>query len=177
MLISDQYRAENAKQHTDSTGYGEKGYKHLEDVIYMLRRDQCQSALDYGCGKGSLSNHAKRVCEIPIQNYDPAIPEFNIEPHPVDLVICTDVLEHIEPLCLDDVLSHIAELAQKAVYLQIATRPAKRLLSDGRNAHLIIREPYFWFDNLRHHFDITELRVIPDHSIVVSGKPYGSIYK
>lgn len=177
MLISDQYRAENARQHTESTGYGEKGYKHLQDILYLIQREGCKSALDYGCGKASLSRHAKRVSEVPIQNYDPAIPEYNVEPTPVDLVVCTDVLEHIEPLCLNSVLEHIAVLAQKAVYLQIATRPAKRILSDGRNAHLLVREPYFWLDNLRNHFDIIEMRVIPDHSMIVLGKPYGSVYK
>lgn len=176
MLISDQYRAENTKQHTESTGYGEKGYKHLDDVIYVLRREKCTSALDYGCGKGTLSRHAKRVCEVPIVNYDPAVPEFSAHPQPADLVICTDVLEHIEPLCLQEVLQDLAQLTQSAFYFQIATRPAKRVLSDGRNAHLMIREPYFWLDTLRLHFDVTEFRVNPGHSIVVSGKPYGSVY-
>lgn len=177
MLISDQYRAENARQHTESQGYGERGYKHLQDVLHMLRQHQCLSALDYGCGKGSLSHHARRVSEVPIANYDPSIPEFAADPAPADLVVCTDVLEHIEPLCLQDVLQHLAELTQKVFYFQIACRPAKRILSDGRNAHLLVREPYFWLDTLRHHFDITDFRALPGHSVVISGTRYGAAYK
>lgn len=177
MLISDQYRAENHRQHTQSTGYGERGYKHLDDVLHVLKREKCETALDYGCGKATLSLHAKRVCEAPFANYDPAIPEYAAEPVPADLLVCTDVIEHIEPLALQDVLSHMASLTLKACYLQIATRPAQRILSDGRNAHLLVKPPYFWFDTIRHHFDITELRVVPGHSIAIVGRPLGALYE
>jgi hypothetical protein len=177
MLISDQYRAENHRQHTQSEGYGERGYKHLDDVLHVLRRENCLSALDYGCGKGTLALHAKRVCEIPFANYDPSVPDFAAPPEPADLLVCTDVLAHIEPLCLQDVLAHMASLTLKACYLQSAIRPALRILSDGRNAHLLVKPPYFWFDTLRLHFDITELRVFPGHSIAVVGRPLGELYE
>lgn len=177
MLISDQYRAENHRQHTESQGYGERGYKHLDDVLHVLRRDQCTSALDYGCGKASLSKYARRVCEVPIANYDPAIPEYADEPQAADLLVCTDVLEHIEPLSLHDVLKHMQSLCDKAFYFQIATRPALRILSDGRNAHLLVKPAYFWFDTLRQYFDITEFRAQPGHGVVVCGKPLGVAYE
>lgn len=177
MLISDQYRAENYRQHTQSQGYGERGYKHLDDVLHVLRRENCQSALDYGCGKATLSKYARRVCEVPIANYDPAMPDYAAEPQPADLLICTDVLEHIEPLALQDVLEHMRGLCDKAFYFQIACRPAQRILSDGRNAHLLVQPPYFWFDTLRRSFDITEFRSLPGHSVVVAGKPLGVAYE
>jgi hypothetical protein len=177
MLISEQYRAENARQHFQSQGYGEKGYKHMEDVLHVLRRDKCESALDYGCGKATLSKHARRICEVPIANYDPAIPEYAADPEPADLLICTDVLEHIEPLNLEDVLLHMRSKCNKAFYFQIATRPAQRVLSDGRNAHLLVKPPYFWLDTLRRHFDITEFRALPGHAVVVCGVPQGAAYE
>jgi hypothetical protein len=177
MLITDHYRAENIRQHTESTGYGERGYKHLPDVLAFAQRIDAKSVLDYGCGKGSLATHARRVSPLPFTNYDPAIPMYAAEPAPADLVVCTDVLEHIEPLCLQDVLQHLASLGLKGFYFQIACRPAKRVLSDGRNAHLLVREPYFWLDNVRHHFDITDFRALPGHSVVIAGHAYGSAYK
>lgn len=176
-VITEQYAKENAYQHSRNDGYGERGYKHLDDILHVIRREGCATALDYGCGKATLAKRAKRVCEATFANYDPAIPEFAAAPSPADLVVCTDVLEHVEPLCLHDVLAHMQELAQKAVYLQIATRPALRILSDGRNAHLLVREPYFWFDNLRQFFDITDMRVMPGHSVVFVCKPLGDAYK
>lgn len=177
MRISEQYRKENHRQHTETQGYGERGYKHLDDVLHVLRRNQCTSALDYGCGKGSLSKHARRVCEVPIANYDPAVPEFAAEPVSADLIICTDVLEHVEPLSLNDVLQHMHSLCDKAFYFQIACRPAKRTLSDGRNAHLLVQPPYFWLDTLRRFFDITEFKALPGHSVVVYGRPLGVAYE
>lgn len=176
-LISDQYRAENARQHEMANGYGERGYKHLEDVMYLAQREGCESVLDYGCGKATLSRHAKRVCAITFRNYDPAIAEYAELPQPADLVVCTDVLEHVEPLSLIPVVEHITGLATKAVYLQIATRPAKRELSDGRNAHILVREPYFWLDTFRAYMDIVDFRVMPGHSVAIIGKPLGSMYK
>lgn len=177
MLISEQYRAENARQHTETQGYGERGYKHLEDVLHVLRREHCESALDYGCGKATLSKYAKRVCEVAIANYDPAVPEYAAMPEPVDLVICTDVLEHVEPLMLNDVLEHMRQLCNKAFYFQIACRPAKRILSDNRNAHLLVKPPYFWFDTVRRYFDITDFRCLAGHSVVICGKPLGTSHE
>jgi hypothetical protein len=60
------------------------------------------------------------------------------------MVVCTDVLEHIEPEHLDAVLRHVCSLAKKAVFLQIATRPAKKCLPDGRNAHLTVQSAEWW---------------------------------
>lgn len=175
-LITKAYQAENAYQHQLNNGYGERGYKHLDDVLHVLRRQGCSSALDYGCGKATLARHARRVCEVPFANYDPAIAEFSAAPEPADLVVCTDVLEHVEPACIIPVLDHIADLAQKAFYFQIAIRPAKRELSDGRNAHILIRDAYWWFEMIRGRFDITEFTVRPDHSVVMAGTRLGLTY-
>lgn len=176
-LISEQYRLENARQHTQTQGYGEKGYKHLEDILHVANRDNCETILDYGCGKASLAKYARRVTDRPVACYDPAIPEYAADPESADLLVCTDVLEHIEPINLNDVLEHMHFLCNKAFYFQIACRPAQRTLSDGRNAHLLVKPPYFWFDTLRRYFDITEFRAQPGFGVVVCGKPLGAVYE
>lgn len=177
MLISEQYAAENARQHALENNYGVRGYKHLPDVLHLAEREGCTTVLDYGCGAGTLAARAKKVSPLKFTNYDPGRPEFSATPSPADLVVCTDVLEHVEPLCLADVVQDLVRLADKAIYLQIATRPAGRILSDGRNAHLIIRDPYFWFDTFRLWFDITDMKVVPGHSVALIGKRMGSIYQ
>jgi hypothetical protein len=73
-----------------------------------------------------------------VMGYDPGIPGRESMPKPVDLVVSTDALEHVEPAKIDAVLDHIFRLAGKAAYLVIATRPAKALLPDGSNAHKIV---------------------------------------
>lgn len=100
-----------------------------------------ESAVDYGCGKGRL----QECLRIPCVNYDPAVPEFSQVPEPADLVVCTDVLEHIEPECLEAVLQHLRHLGRKGVYAVIATRPdSSKLLADGSNPHKIIKPAQWW---------------------------------
>jgi 2-polyprenyl-3-methyl-5-hydroxy-6-metoxy-1,4-benzoquinol methylase len=69
-------------------------------------------------------------------------------PKPCDLVVCTDVLEHVEEDKIDSVLDHIFRLSAKSTYLVISTKPAKTILPDGRNAHLIIRPLDWWMKKI-----------------------------
>jgi 2-polyprenyl-3-methyl-5-hydroxy-6-metoxy-1,4-benzoquinol methylase len=60
-------------------------------------------------------------------------------------VVCTDVLEHVETVeILGTVLTHLRQLARKAVLLVVATRPSNKTLADGRNAHLLQHEEAWW---------------------------------
>jgi hypothetical protein len=38
--------------------------------------------------------------------------------------------------------------------MTIASKPAKKFLSDGRNAHLIQEGPIWWLERLSKYFDI-----------------------
>ena len=55
-----------------------------------------------------------------VRNYDPCIPEYATPPSPAELVVCTDVLEHIEPDKLDAVLNDIIRLSSKGAFLVAA---------------------------------------------------------
>ena len=104
------------------------------------------TVLDYGCGQG----HFSRVLGIryEIEEYDPCIEGKDEEPARVDVVVCADVLEHVEPECLDNVLLHIRALTRKYAILVIATRPSDKIMADGRSAHLIVEDAGFWFQKL-----------------------------
>jgi hypothetical protein len=69
-------------------------------------------------------------------------------PKPAQLLACTDVLEHIEPDRLDAVLRHQFNVAELGAFFTIATRPANKVLPDGRNAHLIQELPSWWVQKL-----------------------------
>lgn len=176
-LISDEYRALNARAHEDNNGYGIRGYKHLQSVLTLAEMHKAQSILDYGCGGATLAAHAKRMSAIPVFNYDPAIPKHAADPEPADIVVCTDVLEHIEPIYITNVIQHIASKTLKATYLEIACRPAKRVLADGRNAHLLVRDGYFWFDLIREYMDIVKFSAKPGHSVLIIAQPGGTAWK
>ena len=147
MLISKDYAAQNSALHHAVPSYGANGGRHAKPVRALMDKHGLKTLLDYGCGKGSL------IALFPgAVGYDPAIPELSALPiGPFDLVTCTDVLEHIEPECLDAVLDHIAGLGQW-VYLLASTKPAKKFLPDGRNAHLIVESPQWWEATLSRYF-------------------------
>ena len=65
------------------------------------------------------------------------------------MVFSNDVLEHIEPNYLKEVLQDIDNYATKYVWLRIDTQPARKELSDGRNAHLIIKDKDWWIEVLQ----------------------------
>ena len=75
-----------------------------------------------------------------VYNYDPVTSPIDL-PKKADLVYSSDVLEHIEPDQLESVLNNLYSIADKYQYHLIACHPAKKKLSDGRNAHLIIEKP------------------------------------
>ncbi len=147
MLISDTYRRLNSDLH-DGGSYGRNGDRWAARVQELIDTYGAQSVLDYGCGQGALA----RAIGEKVREYDPAIPEKANAPAPADLVVCTDVLEHVEPDCLSEVLDHLRQLSRKACFVVIATRPAKKVLADRRNAHLIIEPDEFWRGQLGARF-------------------------
>ena len=130
-LISPEYRKMNRFLHENLRSYGRGGHRWASKVP-----SEWEDILDYGCGKGTL----RKALVRPIAEYDPAIPGKDGEPDKHDYVVCTDVLEHIEPEYLTDVLRHIASTIGISGLLVVATRPANKALPDGRNAHLLVRE-------------------------------------
>ncbi len=147
MLITEKYRALNKELHETRQDYGSNGHKWAKVVSDLCRNLKTNDVVDYGCGKGTLR---KNLPGVNIKNYDPAVDEFSKEPEPADIVCCFDVLEHIEPDCLEDVIDHLAKLAKVALVLVVATRKAKKFLSNGENAHLIVNNLYWWMDELSH---------------------------
>lgn len=134
--------------HSSPKGYGGRGDKWASTVFNLCLDYNCGTVLDYGCGQGTLKI-AVDDCPLggpEVYEYDPAIEgKDSIEKHKTfDLVVCTDVLEHVEPDRLAVVIDHIQSLADKLVFLVIATRPSNKFFQDGRNVHLII-EPAVWW--------------------------------
>ena len=138
-LISEAYRLQNRELHATSMDYGTSGQKHRA----IVERYMAGTALDYGCGKATLG--------LP-NAYDPAIPGLDSPPAPADLVVCTDVLEHVEPEFLDNVLDDLRRVTRNVLLVAVSTVPAKKFLPDGRNAHLIVKPLDWWEAKLATRF-------------------------
>lgn len=148
-LISPAYLAQQRELHARPNGYGAKGGKWAETVLALAVHTASMSVLDYGCGQGGLVRRLKPTADaqrIPLRlaEYDPAVAGKDHPPLFADLVVVTDVLEHIEPDRLDAVLAHLQQLARKAVFFVVALDPANKVLADGRNAHLILESREWW---------------------------------
>lgn len=152
MRYSHEYESLQRQLH-ERQDYGISGSKYTEYTLHLAENLKTRDILDYGAGKGTL----QKGIPFPIQNYDPFVEEYAKRPHPATLVVCTDVLEHIELNCLEDVLADIASLTKGMLFAQIATRPAAKFLADGRNAHLIQENINWWVPHLMKHFDLQNL--------------------
>jgi FkbM family methyltransferase len=152
-VITEEYLKLNKTLHEQNPNYGVSGAKRADVVIKLSESMNTKNILDYGCGKGML---AKKL-PFPIWEYDPAIPGKDAAPRPAELVICTDVLEHIEPDLLDNVLQDIARCTLQTAYVIIATFPAQKTLPDGRNAHLIQQGADWWRARLEKFFEVAKI--------------------
>lgn len=156
-LISGNYADLNRQLHRDNLAYGVGGEKHVKSVIHLVGVLQKNmktppSVLDYGCGKGRLG----KALPFPIWEYDPAVPGKEESPRAADLVVCSDVLEHIEPEKLGPVLEDLQRCVKQLGFFVIATGPASKTLADGRNAHLIQKGAGWWQTKLEKFFLIPE---------------------
>lgn len=140
MLISPEYAALNAELHQRIPAYGTGGHKWADYVRSLAARVGASSVLDYGCGKQSLRD---ALPDMIVHGYDPAIEgcEKRVE---CDIVVCTDVLEHVEMECMQAVVTDVIAYARKAVLLSIACRESGKILADGRQAHITVRSPDWW---------------------------------
>lgn len=152
--ISAEYAALNAQLHRDNLAYGVGGGKHADTVRKLRDAIKAESVLDYGAGKGYLA----KALDFPIWQYDPAIPEIAATPRPADLVVCSDVLEHIEPDRLTFVLDDLRRCVKKIGYFVIHMGPASKTLADGRNAHLIQKGEFWWRTKLEKFFTIGKIQ-------------------
>jgi hypothetical protein len=152
--ISEEYREEQVRLH-QNPDYGMASIGLAPFVAEIIRHMSPKTVTDYGAGKCHLLKKLKslHVVDFSYQPYDPAFPEYG-EARAADLVCCIDVLEHIEPNLLDNVLSDLAGLTRKIGFFSIHTGPAKKHLSDGRNAHLIQKPSSWWLPKLESFFEI-----------------------
>lgn len=153
ICISEYHRELNSRLHDDNVLYGAGGYRHAEVVKNLVKATKAESVLDYGCGKGTLAESLP----FPIWEYDPALPGKSELPRPADLVVCTDVLEHVEPEFLQNVLAHLASLVRKVGYFVIHVGPAQKTYADGRNTHLIQQNKVWWSEMIGRYFTIGQI--------------------
>lgn len=139
-----------AEYHTESKHYPGNSYKRQHsDIVQLVRKHDCKSMLDYGCGKALQWRNSQlhREWRFMPDLYDPAVPEFSTLPNKTyDAIISTDVFEHIPVTELPEIIQWITSHAVHFVFLGIADIPAKAILPNGENAHCTLLSHDEWRD-------------------------------
>jgi hypothetical protein len=170
-LISPEYKAQQEHLHA-TTNYGIASIKYAHLVTSIINKLEVQHLLDYGSGKMmNLGKHIKPNHPIKYQAYDPAVEDLSGAPVPAEMVACIDVLEHIEPEFLDNVLDHLASLTEAVAFLTIHTGPAGKTLPDGRNAHIIQQPMEWWLPKILQRFELQTIQQTHANAFYVIGHP------
>ena len=129
-------------------------YKH--NIFEIIKNNNVKTILDYGCGKAKFHSILFNNRKVPgspmgvnITSYDPAVAQFSNKPTgQYDLVLCIDVMEHVQEDKVDEVLKDIFSYGNK-VFLTITCYPAMQTLTNGKNAHYTVKEPDWWKEKLK----------------------------
>jgi hypothetical protein len=161
-LISEEYRRMQQQLH-ENPQYGIASVTYAPLVAEVLDATGTSELLDYGAGKGrlGLALGAQIGRPLKIHHYDPAIPEWSAPPEPCGFVACIDVLEHIEPQWLDNVLDDLRRVTVGMGLFTVHTEPAVKTLPDGRNAHLIQQPPSWWLPRFFERFELLTFNRMP----------------
>ncbi len=164
--ISASYRAQQKKLH-ENPNYGVASVQFAPIVSKLVNQTKVTELLDYGAGKCRLFANLKVDHELKLQAYDPSIEVLADEPTPMQMVACIDVLEHIEPDLLDNVLDHLQRLTLEVGFFTVHTGAAAKFLDDGRNAHLIQQPAAWWLPKIQARFELQTFQKLPNGFFVV----------
>ena len=163
MLITDEYREMQRKLH-ENPKYGMASVAYAPLFADLIRQLGVTELLDYGAGKGRFGETIRERLQTPIEirHYDPAVPEWSSPPEPCGLVVCIDVLEHIEPHLLNNVLDDLKRVTRRFGIFTVHTEAAMKVLPDGRNAHLIQESSHWWLPKLTERFELLTFNRMPN---------------
>jgi hypothetical protein len=160
-MNTDTISAEYLKLQTElhkNPNYGVASLSFSPSVAEIIKNNHIKTVSDYGAGKKNLLVGLNKLgVELEAYYpYDPVFPEYGL-PQAADLVCCIDVLEHIELGSLEAVLQELASITTHLGFFSIHMGPAAKVLSDGRNAHLIQEPSSWWLPRLCRYFDVLHL--------------------
>lgn len=146
-----------AELHESNPTYGAFSSLLMEFILPIAEDLNPRQILDYGCGKSTLVDELSEALDCEPIRYDPCMEQYNISPDsPVDLVLNTDVLEHVPEVELDSVLADIKKTSSNVIF-HIPTTYAAAILPDGSNAHCTVKPSPWWLDKLTEHFPYVEI--------------------
>jgi hypothetical protein len=167
------YLRDYEQLHREGHFPGDSLLPRVHHLLRLVDEFGATSLLDYGCGKGSPWERDGHLVELrarlEVRLYDPAWQPHSkpLKPGRVwDVVVCTDVLEHVPEDELDELLADLFGRAKLALLVHVSTRgSAKRLpRHPGQDAHCTVRPREWWTDQLGE-------RVLPGQTLWLTFEP------
>ncbi len=159
-----------------STLYRDRNYPigPVMEVVKAFNYLRDEKTVDLGCGRGALSEYFVDYTGVDVSRWvvddcrrrlartfhHSSLHDLEcLRGQEFDLAICSDVMEHIPPDKVDDVLAEIACVKAKRFAFSIATHEAKWKDEQGENLHLSVWSALAWTELMRKHFSFGETDV------------------
>jgi hypothetical protein len=125
---------------------------HKDEIRHLVRKYKAVTLLDYGCGRGEQYKAPHRLHRHwgmqwwHVKLYDPAFPAHDERPYGKhDIVLCSDVLEHVPESELEQVIGDLFLFADKAIWASVCCRPAKKTFpGTDVNLHVTLKPMVWW---------------------------------
>lgn len=172
-MITEEYKKALLDIHS-SAHWGTTGGVYAGDTIveFIKAYPDIKTILDYGCGEGALKKWVEDsgITDKDWTQHDPCVAEFSKRPEGrFDLVITTDVLEHVEEEHIDDVIDDLNNLTGKYLFNEIACYFARSYFRGGpykgKDLHISVKAPDHWMLRL----DRSDMKLITSTSCVHFG--------
>lgn len=148
--LANDYRA--LAKVADGNFQGLSILNHVKSIRMLLTETESHTMLDFGCGRGEAYKSPHKLYKqlgLPraaVTLYDPAfMPTSALPKGQFDLVVCSDVLEHVPEHEVEEFVARLFGYAKKAVWASACARPAKKFFPDGRNLH-VTQQPILWWE-------------------------------
>ncbi|MGI0011869.1 MAG: methyltransferase domain-containing protein [Nitrososphaera sp.] len=165
-MFTESHAQEQTQYHLEASHYGAGSFRWGESIVQLCQQFGVKTILDYGCGKGTLGPILADKVQLTL--YDPFVDSFKERPVNKDfgLIVCTDVMEHIEVDKTRDVLTDIFYYTKFLVFFNIALTLARKKLPSGRNTHINIKTANEWARMLMQYFNVVSAHVnlLPNNS-------------
>lgn len=162
MLYTPEYKKILEQEHARDRQWGPGPWTKAAKVVKAAEKENALTILDYGCGKGGFKKYMNdHYPAYTVFEYDPGIPGKDQTPDPAEMVVCFDVLEHVEPQCVDAMVDELKRLTLKLIMIEICSHPAGKILLDGRNAHLVQEHGDWWVEKFSKYFEFVAKHSVP----------------
>ena len=167
-LISESRLKQQQHIHTSNQNYDNPSDYIANVVSDLINANHFTSVLDYGSGKGWLMKALSVSHNVDYRCYDPAVTQFERQPSPEELSVCTNVLEHVEPEKIDSVLDHLQALTQKLLMLSISHCSTMPIYQGEGSQPLISHSSHWWLPKIVERFTLDYLIRSPEEILILA---------